>query len=319
MEASVPGIYSDPPGLLLRAEHRPNPTLSPSTNILYAFAVMSLVAFTKSLSRLCLFISVLFPCRSLSQTNVVRVSGMSNPYLAGMPDGSVASSGDTAPAQSPAQVLGFPVTPRSVVRFTASGAVRWNPNQPYYDPEGQLDLNTAHLDGPQNGISDVVMPANALLGIFLGPGRPDTTGPPASLDFSTEANRDYLTLSPQLKQVFFIGNGRVAGGNVLQRVIVPAGATRLFLGTMDGRRWLTNDGEFIVEVSAEASLTFQRTATNLLLNWPTSAANYNLYTATNLSPSTTWQRITNVSVVNGRLTATNELSAPMQFFRLAAP
>jgi len=282
---------------------------------------MCLAAFTKSLSRFCLLIAiaVLFPCRSLSQTNIVRVSGMSNPYLAGMPDGSTASSGDTAPAQSPAQVLGFPVTPRSVVRFTASGAVRWNPNQPYYDPEGQLDLNTAHLDGPQNGMSDVTMPANALLGVFLDPDRPDATAAPAPLDFSTDASRDYLTLSPQLQQVFFIGNGRVAGGNVLQRVIVPAGATRLFLGTMDGRRWLTNDGEFIVEVSAEASLAFHRTATNLLVSWPTSAANYNLYTATNLSPSAIWQRVTNISVVNGRLTATNNLAAPMQFFRLAAP
>ncbi|HMJ64957.1 MAG TPA: PEP-CTERM sorting domain-containing protein, partial [Candidatus Binatia bacterium] len=91
---------------------------------------------------------------------------MSNPYLAGMPDGSTASSGDTAPAQSPAEVLGFPVTPRSVVRFTASGSVRWNPNQPYYGPEGELDLNTAHLAGAQNGISDVTMPANALLGVL---------------------------------------------------------------------------------------------------------------------------------------------------------
>ena len=284
---------------------------------------MCLAAFIKGLYRLCLclclLIPVLFPCRSLGQTTVVRVSGMSNPYLAGMPDGSTASSGDMAPAQSPAQVLGFPVTPRSVVRLTASGAVRWNPNQPYYGPEGQLDLNTAHLDGPQNGMSDVTRPATALLGVFLGPDRPDTTAAPAPLDFSTDSSRDYLSLSPQLKQVFFIGNGRVASGNVLQRVIVPAGASRLFLGTMDGRRWLTNDGEFIVEVSAEASLAFQRIATNLLLSWPASAANYNLYTATNLSPSAAWQRVTNVSFVNGSFTATNNLAAPMQFFRLAAP
>jgi len=280
---------------------------------------MSLAAFTKSLSVLCLLISFLFPCRLLSQTNIVRVSGMSNPYLAGMPDGSTASSGDTAPAQSPAEVLGFPVMPRSVIRFTASGSVRWNPNQPYSGPEGELDLITAHLDGAQNGISNVTMPANALLGVFLGPDRPDTTPAPAALDFSSTASRDYLTLSPQLKQVFFIGNGRVGGGNVLQRVIVPTGARRLFLGTMDGRRWLTNDGEFVVEVSAEARLAVQRTGTNLLVTWPTSAANYNLYTATKLLPLATWQRVTNVFVVNGRFTATNDLSAPMQFFRLEAP
>jgi hypothetical protein len=263
--------------------------------------------------------SILFlACSSFGQTATVTVSGMSNPYLAGMPDGSMASSGDTAPAQSPAPVLGFPITALSVVRFSATGLVRWNPNQPYYGPEGQLDLNTASLDGAQNGISNVTMPANALLGVFLGPDRPDTTAAPAALDFSTAASRDYLTLSPQLKQVFFIGDGRT-GANVLQRVVVPAGATRLFLGTMDGRRWLTNDGEFRVEVSAEAHLAIQRSGPNILVSWSTNAAAYNLYRASKLSHSASWQRVTNVFLVNGRFTATNDLSATTQFFRLQGP
>jgi len=33
------------------------------------------------------------------------MDSMSNPYLAGMPDGSSASGGDKAPAQSPAHAL----------------------------------------------------------------------------------------------------------------------------------------------------------------------------------------------------------------------
>src|SRR5262245_48151539 len=175
-----------------------------------------------------------------------------------MTDGSTASSGDVAPAQSPAQVIGLPITPYSVLQVSATGLVRWNPNQPYWPPDGQTDLITTHLDvGAENGISDVTMPANALLGVFLGPSRPDRSPAPSAPDFSTPASRDYLTVAPQLKQVFFIGDGRTSA-NIVQRVIVPVGATRLFLGTMDGRRWYTNDGAFMVQVSPEASLAIQR-------------------------------------------------------------
>ena len=43
------------------------------------------------------------------------------------------------------------------------------------------------------------------------------------------ANGEFTQFSPGLRQLFFIGNGRITAGTV-QRFIVPAGATRLFLG-----------------------------------------------------------------------------------------
>jgi hypothetical protein len=57
-----------------------------------------------------------------------------------------------------------------------------------------------------------------------------------TLDFSTAASRNFSTLSPQLKQVFFIGNGLDASGN-LQSFTAPPGATHLYIGVMDEEGW----------------------------------------------------------------------------------
>ena len=62
----------------------------------------------------------------------------------------------------------------------------------------------------------------------------------------------YLTLSPELKQVFFIGDG-LNGNGLAQSVVVPQGATRLFLGTMDSVEWNNNVGSFTVQVVPEPS------------------------------------------------------------------
>ena len=50
-----------------------------------------------------------------------------------------------------------------------------------------------------------------------------------------------------LKQTFYVGDGLTSGG-VQQGRIVPAGATRLYLGTMDGYEWSNNSGAFTARV-----------------------------------------------------------------------
>ncbi len=63
-------------------------------------------------------------------------------------------------------------------------------------------------------------------------------------------------LSPFLKQVFFIGDGLTGNGTgAAQQFIVPAGATRLFLGPADGTGWVNNSGAFTVQVSGGAALS----------------------------------------------------------------
>ena len=182
-------------------------------------------------------------------TITVLVPGTSDPWLAGMPDGSTASVGpnhtpDVAGTHSPVLVPllledGYYMT------FLTTGGVS-NYELCCSSIEGEDPLS--HVDGIENGISDVVVPLNTLVGVFLGNEQPSLTPAPSALDFSPAGlGLDFLTLSPGLKQVFFIGDGSTSGGDV-QRFMVPDGATRLFLGTMDGYGWYNNTGEFAVEI-----------------------------------------------------------------------
>ncbi|HEX8324247.1 MAG TPA: pilus assembly protein TadG-related protein [Tepidisphaeraceae bacterium] len=99
--------------------------------------------------------------------------------------------------------------------------------------------------GNENGISNVKTPINAIIGVYLSDAKPSNFTPPEALDFSTAASRDFNTLQPKLRQPFFIGDGRNANGEV-QQFVPPAGATRLFIGTMDEYEWSNNVGGFYV-------------------------------------------------------------------------
>ena len=99
-----------------------------------------------------------------------------------------------------------------------------------------------------------------LAGVFLTDNAP-TAPAPASLDFSsTSLGTSFSELSPLLQQTFYIGDGRTGEGTgSVQTFWVPDGATRLFLGIVDGAYFVggpdyydNNDGAF--------SATFQVTS-----------------------------------------------------------
>jgi hypothetical protein len=130
--------------------------------------------------------------------------------------------------------------------FSASGVTGIDPDPSLLiGPEG-FSLFTKDS---QFGISGVTMPYSALAGVFLTSERPDTSSAPTGLDFTSALSRDYLSISPEVKQVFFIGDGLTSSGSQ-QVVVVPAGATRLFLGTMDSWQWHNNVGQLTVAATA---------------------------------------------------------------------
>lgn len=175
------------------------------------------------------------------------VPGTANVWLAGMPYGTVAADGaDLVPAQSPVLVPG-PIG--ATYSFAATGATSNDPFWPFAGPDGDpgFVLNRAH--GPENGIADIFAPIDALLGLFLDDNPPNLSAPPVALDFSTEASRDFLSLSPELRQPFYIGDGLTTAGQS-QEFFAPPGATRLFLGTMDGHGSNNNIGELSVTINA---------------------------------------------------------------------
>ena len=72
-----------------------------------------------------------------------------------------------------------------------------------------------------------------LMGVFLGDGLPEAT--PERLDFTAEPwgmGTDFTSLSPELGQTFFVGDGYTSLGD-LQQFVAPDGATRIFLGFGD--------------------------------------------------------------------------------------
>jgi len=74
-----------------------------------------------------------------------------------------------------------------------------------------------------------------LAGVFLTDAKPAAAAP-ARLDFSSTAiGRSFTELSPLLHQTFYIGDGLTGeGSGATQSFLVPDGATRLFLGFVDG-------------------------------------------------------------------------------------
>ena len=92
----------------------------------------------------------------------VTVPGSANPWLAGMPDGTPASSGDVAPGESPV-LAPISLVPGSSLSWSASGTVSHGGETS--GPDGGTPFS--HSAGAEHGKSDIVAPINALLGVFL--------------------------------------------------------------------------------------------------------------------------------------------------------
>lgn len=162
------------------------------------------------------------------------------PWLAGMPNGSKVDpyGGNTKPAKapqnSPLLVTGLPLVPGSQISFRQTTGRTTYAGAGWYNADGNIGWIVRQRAA--NGINATRAPLNSLVGIFLDDRAPNTYPQAPELDFSSSAARDYTTLAPRLKQVFFIGDGVTRAG-VLQKVTVPAGATRFYLGIMDEKGW----------------------------------------------------------------------------------
>jgi hypothetical protein len=113
----------------------------------------------------------------------------------------------------------------------------------FNDPDGigsasGIDTNSVA------GISGIVAnTAGFLAGVFLGPSEPADPAP-LRLDF-TIIGTSFTSLSPQLDQVFLIGDGLTGDGSgSVQQFVVPAGATRLFLGIADAPNFQGDPGGY---------------------------------------------------------------------------
>lgn len=124
---------------------------------------------------------------------------------------------------------------------------------PLFGPGGN-GLSGSNLSSI-GGISGYLGPQGPLVGVFLDAAIPSAGPAPATLDFTPGGlGTDFLSLMPELGQVFYIGDG-ITGGGDFQTFIAPTGATRLFLGIADGFGFVgvpgaydDNDGSYRVRV-----------------------------------------------------------------------
>lgn len=177
------------------------------------------------------------------------VPGSACTWLSGQPVGVTNTLGDPAPANSPAQLFDQPLQVTDELSFTVTGTARTSPEGSLLGPDGDPSSVVCFGGTGHNGVSGVCAPRGSLVGVFVN-GYAPPTGPTTlpALDFSSPASRDYAQLGPALNQVFFIGDGRT-GTNVVQKVVIPVGANRLFLGVMDNTTWGDNSGGFSVSIS----------------------------------------------------------------------
>jgi Flp pilus assembly protein TadG len=212
---------------------------------------------------------------TVAETKTIPVSAQSDPWLAGMPPGATASYNDVAGnpngstdaerKQSPRQ-LTIPVVPGTYITFSnINGQVRHGPTLEDYEPDGKPSIYSHGADSPgggtppvENGIADVKMPINAFMGVFLDNSAPNTTAAPSiERDYTTAASRQQEYYGDILKkQPFFIGDGKTgAGTGNLQKFRVPDGATRLYVGIMDGHEWSNNQGSFYVDTKVTETIS----------------------------------------------------------------
>jgi hypothetical protein len=189
------------------------------------------------------------PAQSCTAISAEVIGGQHNPFLAGQPAGTqYSSTGDFAPAQSPF-LLPLSAGGGDVFRFVdVAGDVSSNSISTGPGPEGNAIFLVS--SGAALGIAGLYMPQDAFLGVFL-PDVVNSGAAPAKLDFSTTALRDFTSLSPELYQPFFIGDGLRDDGVTLQEFHAPAGATRLFLGSCDSLGWYNNSGSFTFTVERD--------------------------------------------------------------------
>ena len=171
--------------------------------------------------------------QKLVSAYTMQVNGLANIYGAGhgtAPNPGGGGAGVLPPSQSFAagagQVLTFTDVAGQVSCCTGSSS--------YNGPDGGPYATGSTNISAYGGLSGMKHLGKSmfLAGVFLDDSEP--AGPaPDTLDFSS--NTGFASLAPQIRQVFFIGDGLTATGTGdVQKFNIPPTATRLFLGFADG-------------------------------------------------------------------------------------
>jgi hypothetical protein len=176
-------------------------------------------------------VTLLFPSeRVCAQTGIVTVNARSSVFSqASSPTGSDGTG-------LPATIIPLsPGTNRVVTFPSISGVVSPFSVNDFHGADGGTFTGTGVNINSLEAISGVIDNPDrtlALMGAFATSNPADGVVAPARLDF--RPSHSFISLSPQLNQSFFIGDGLTGTGvGALQRFLVPDGANFLQLGFAD--------------------------------------------------------------------------------------
>lgn len=272
-----------------------------------------------------------------SQTTYSNIVVPANAEIYGAGNAGLPDSGGVLPVE-----IDLPPNSVAFSIVSVNGIITYNNGTGHNDADGSIvsggyygptinGTNGYSVATDYGGISGITMPgAGALVGVFAPAGAP-TGAPPASLDFSVVGTA-FNTLSPFFYQTFFIGDGLTGDGSgTVQQFVVPAGATRLFLGLSDAFGFYGSPGVYddnlgtftislqVLSRSPVEIQSPQQSGTNFTFSFQTvTNQSYTVLSTTNLA-SGIWTTNT-IFIGNGTL---KQIAIPLingaEFFRIREP
>lgn len=245
-----------------------------------------------------LVITLAVACSSCGWALDVTVNGSCNIYGAGHAPPNDAPSvgsngGGIAPAEIPLADLG---NPPALILY-ATGAISFCSSCGNNGADG---IAVIRANPSYNGISGITnCPGRSLRAVFTSNSEPTNPAPPP-LDFAV-IGTNYTTLAPQLNQMFFIGNGLAEPSATPQVIQVPVGATKLYLGFVDGNGYndtpdwyADNSGSLAVTVAAALALRIDFSTGQPGISVYGENGTTNRIEYTTALPTTNWTPLTNV-------------------------
>ncbi len=164
-----------------------------------------------------------------ASADIFNVPATANIFSAGL-------STPVAPGGGGAGILPVQITLNpglGTFQFQVSGNVSPNDGQFSLGGDGTPDM-PSNIN-PYGGISGFLCDQGfPLVGVFLTAATPQAPPPPTLNFTSAGLGIGFLSLSPQIGQIFFIGDGLTGTGSGQTQIFyAPAGATRLYLGFAD--------------------------------------------------------------------------------------
>ena len=168
--------------------------------------------------------------------DAARVTGTANIYLAGQkvdpPEDSGLGVLPSAIDMSAATTIQFPVI---------EGGLSCAGGPPADGPDGAQCVSSSSDINPANGFSGSKSSNRTLFLVGVFPVAPN---PEVTVESRVEPETDTeLRVAPLANQVFLIGDGKTADGQ-LQTFVKPEGATTLFLGFADGYSFSGDPGAY---------------------------------------------------------------------------